>query len=75
MSDNSSCSLDSNTFQMYQDFDILFGDPIPRRDQWDLSRIDWDAHMDNLSHEQHFSREYRMSLQAFKNLYLFYHLC
>ena len=33
MSDHSSCSSESSTFQMYQDFDILVGDPLPRRDQ------------------------------------------
>ena len=55
MSDNSSCSLDSNTFQMYQDFDILFGDPIPKRDRWDHSWIDWDVHVEKLCHEQHFN--------------------
>ena len=68
MCNNSSCSSDSNTFQMYQDFDILFGDPIPRRDRWDHSRIDWDTHMEQLCHEQHFNREYRMSLQALNKL-------
>ena len=68
MSNNSSCSSDSNTFQMYQDFDILFGDPIPRRDRWDHSQIDWDAHVKKLCHEQHFNREYQMSLQAFNKL-------
>ena len=68
MSDNSSCSSDSNTFQMYQDFDILFGDPIPRRDQCKHSWIDWDAHVEKLCHEQCFNREYRMSLQAFNKL-------
>ena len=46
MSDNLSCSSESNTFQMYQDFDILFGDPVPRRDQWDHSRIDWGVHVE-----------------------------
>ena len=68
MSDNSSCSSDSKTFQMYQDFDILFGDPIQRRDQWDHSQIDWEAHMEKLCHKQHFNREYQMSLQAFNKL-------
>ena len=50
---------------MYQDFDMLFDDPLPRRDQWDHSQINWDAHMEQLCHEQHFNREYQMSLQAF----------
>ena len=68
MRDNSSCSLESNTFQMYQDFDILFGDPVPRRDRWDHSQIDWDAHVEQLCHEQHFKRENEMSLQAFNKL-------
>ena len=30
---------------MYQDFEILFGDSIPRNDQWDHTWIDWVAHM------------------------------
>ena len=68
MSDNSSCSSDSNTFQMHQDFDILFGDPIPRRDQCNHSWIDWDAYVEKLCHEQCFNREYQMSLQAFNKL-------
>ena len=68
MSDNSSCSSESSTFQMYQDFDMLFDDPLPRRDQWDHSWIDWDAHVEQLFHEQLFNREYRMSLQAFNKL-------
>ena len=55
-------------FQMYQDFDILFGDPIPRRDRWDHSRIDWDTHVEEQCHKQHFNREYQMSLQAFNKL-------
>ena len=55
---------------MYQDFDILFGDPIPRRDRWDHTQIDWEAHMEKLCHAQHFKREYRMSLQAFNKLVL-----
>ena len=55
-------------YQMYQDFNILFGDPIPRRDQWDHSQIDWDAHVEKLCHEQYFNREYQMSLQAFNKL-------
>ena len=74
MSDNSSCSSDSNTFQMYQDFDILFGDFIPRKDRWDHTWIDWDAHVEKLCHKQHFKREYRMSLQAFDKLVFIYHL-
>ena len=53
---------------MYQDFEILFGDSIPRNDQWDHTRIDWDAHVEKLCHEQHFKREYQMSLQAFNKL-------
>ena len=53
---------------MYQDFDILFGDPIPRRDSWDHSQIDWDTHVEKLCHEQCFNREYQMSLQAFNKL-------
>ena len=40
MSDDSSCSSNLDTFQMYQDFDIIFDDPIPRRDRWDHTRID-----------------------------------
>ena len=32
---------------MYQDFDTIFDDPIPRRDRWDHTRINWDAHMEN----------------------------
>ena len=68
MSNNSSCSSDSNTFQMYQDFDILFGDSIPRNDSWDHTQIDWDAHMEKLCHKQRFKREYRMSVQAFNKL-------
>ena len=58
MSNNSSCSSDSNIFQMYQDFHILFGDPIPRMDQWDHRQIDWDAHVEKLCQEQHFNMEY-----------------
>ena len=53
---------------MYQDFDILFGDPVPRRDRWDHSQIDWDAHVEQLCHKQHFNRENQMSLQAFNKL-------
>ena len=68
MSDNSSCSSDSNTFEMYQDFNIIFDDPIPRRDQWDHTRIDWDAHVEKLCHEKHFKREYQISLEAFNKL-------
>ena len=68
MSNNSSCSSNSNTFQMYQDFDILFGDSIPRNDRWDHTWIDWDAHVEKLCHEQHFKRGYCMSLQAFNKL-------
>ena len=68
MSDDSSCSSNLDTFQMYQDFDTIFDDPIPRRDRWDHTRIDWDAHVEKLHHEQHFKREYRMSLEAFNKL-------
>ena len=73
MSDDSSCSSNLDTFQMYQDFEIICDDPIPRRDRWDRTRIDWAAHVEKLCHEQHFKREYRMSLEAFNKLVLFYH--
>ena len=53
---------------MYQDFEIIFDDPIPRRERWDHTWIDWDAHVDKLCHEQRFKREYRMSLEAFNKL-------
>ena len=68
MSDDSSCSSNLDTFQMYQDFEIIFDDPIPRRDQWDHTRIDWDEHVEKLCREQRFKREYRMSLEAFNKL-------
>ena len=68
MSDDSSCSSNLDTFQMYQDFDIIFDDPIPRWDRWDHTRIDWDAHVEKICHEQHFKREYQMSLEAFNKL-------
>ena len=68
MSNDSSCSSNLDTFQMYQDFDIIFDDPMPRRDRWDHTQIDWDAHVEKLCHEQHFKREYRMSLEAFNKL-------
>ena len=32
------------------------------------TRIDWDAHVEKLCHEQHFKREYQMSLEAFNKL-------
>ena len=53
---------------MYQDFNIIFDDPIPRRERWDHTQIDWDAHVEKLCHEQCFKREYRMSLEAFNKL-------
>ena len=68
MSDDSSCSSNLDTFQMYQDFEIICDDPIPRRDRWDHTRIDWAAHVEKLCHEQRFKREYRMSLEAFNKL-------
>ena len=70
MSDDSSCSSNLDTFQMYRDFDIIFDDPIPRRDRWDHTQIDWDAHVEKLCHEQRFKREYRMSLEGFNKLVL-----
>ena len=68
MSDDSSCSSNFDTFQMYQDFEIICDDPIPRRDRWDHTWIDWDAHVEKLCHKQCFKREYRMSLKAFNKL-------
>ena len=68
MSNDSSCSSNLDTFQMYQDFDIIFDDPIPRSDRCDHTRINCDAHVEKLRHEQHFKREYQMTLEVFNKL-------
>ena len=39
-----------------------------RKPNWQHSRIDWKAHVDQLLHESLFQRTYRMSLKAFEKL-------
>ena len=35
-----------------------------RGDRWDHDRLDWDDHVEQLTHENQFQREYRMSVRA-----------
>ena len=40
-----------------------------RKKRWKHTRLNWNAHVALLTHENHFQREYRMSLGTFKKLH------
>ena len=41
---------------------------LPRSAHWEHRHMDWQEHVDQLTHEGKFGNEYRMSLSAFQQL-------
>lgn len=66
MSDNLPLYIDGlDDFGDLEDLDFLYSE---RGTRWEHARINWEAHVLQLVHENRFSTEYRMSLAAFNHL-------
>lgn len=52
----------------YMQWLVAVSSRLPRSARWEHERLDWEKHVNKLTHEGKFANEYRMSISAFETL-------